>query len=321
MAEDKISLIIPMRDEEGSANALLASVFEQSRIPDEVVIADGGSTDRTPEIVRSFIDKGYPVNFIKSGDAYPGKARNIAIEASRNELIAMTDAGITVDKAWLENLYKKIKEDASVDVVYGVFEPKKDTIFKRYSSIAFVPPKRHVDGRQMRTFFLASMLLKKRVWRDIGGLPEDLRSAEDRIFMEEIKAKGYKTLFAPDALVTWDIPRGPKELFGRFFLYSYHGARAGRMKDWHIPVIRIYSVLLLMAAMGIVISPLFFYAPLLLLMARAFGLILEREEGGLWHKLDPMQFAVVFFCMLLIDAAMFSGMVKYFLINRKERCA
>jgi glycosyltransferase involved in cell wall biosynthesis len=307
---DKVSLIIPVKNEEGSIGPLLDSIFSQEMLPDEVIITDGGSSDRTTEIINEYMSKDYPIRLIANRGAYPGKARNIAIEAAKNSVIASTDAGIELDRRWLKELLNKVEDDPAVQAVFGSYEPRRDTLFKKCSSLAFVPPREKIDGRMVRTFFVASMLFKKDVWAGVGGFP-NLRSAEDRIFMEKIRDNGYKVAFAPEALATWDIPRGPKELFDRFCLYSYHGIKAGRMRDWHLPVMRIYAVLLIIMLLAFLLSPVLLFALPALFAARAFNLIMERCEGSFLKRLDPVQFSIVLFSMILIDMAMFCGAVKY----------
>jgi glycosyltransferase involved in cell wall biosynthesis len=39
--------VVPVRNEEGSLAALVESIRGQTRAPDEIVLVDGGSTDRT----------------------------------------------------------------------------------------------------------------------------------------------------------------------------------------------------------------------------------------------------------------------------------
>ena len=46
-ASTAISLVVPVREEEGSLAALVDSIRRQTRPPDEVLLVDGGSTDRT----------------------------------------------------------------------------------------------------------------------------------------------------------------------------------------------------------------------------------------------------------------------------------
>lgn len=51
----KISVVVPVRDEENSIRELLESLLAQTRPPDEIVVTDGGSKDRTRDIIREFV--------------------------------------------------------------------------------------------------------------------------------------------------------------------------------------------------------------------------------------------------------------------------
>ena len=50
--EFEVTVIVPARDEEKSLPALAAALEAQTLAPNEVVIVDGGSTDRTLEVAR-----------------------------------------------------------------------------------------------------------------------------------------------------------------------------------------------------------------------------------------------------------------------------
>jgi glycosyltransferase involved in cell wall biosynthesis len=71
----------------------LASIFDQSLLPSELVVCDDGSVDATPEIVASFArSASFPVRFIKNSSNI-GSARNFeqAIRLCRSEFIALCD--------------------------------------------------------------------------------------------------------------------------------------------------------------------------------------------------------------------------------------
>ena len=45
--EMKVSVVVPVRDEEHSIRELLDSLLRQTHPPDQIVITDGGSVDAT----------------------------------------------------------------------------------------------------------------------------------------------------------------------------------------------------------------------------------------------------------------------------------
>ena len=310
--EVKVSLIIPVKDEEDSISMLLESIKGQTYQPDEIVITNAGSKDRTVEIIESYIKKGMPIKIISVEHAYPGKARTIAIEAARNELIAMTDAGVVLDRNWLKELVRPVIEQNNVNVVYGHYEPILDSFFKKCLAIAFIAAPRNIDGKRIRAHFVASMLVKKKVWSSVGGFP-DLRAAEDRIFMERIEKAKFCIAYSPDAKVFWSIPSDFKAVFKRFSLYSMHDIIAGRMQEWHYPVIAMYLLGGIIFLLGLLFSPIWFFLLFLAMFSRATVMIFEKSaDKALSYKLDIIKIMLVAALIIWIDLAMFWGIARYF---------
>jgi glycosyltransferase involved in cell wall biosynthesis len=309
----KISLIIPVKDEGRSIAELLDSVFSQSRRPDEVVIADAGSSDDTIGIVNRYIAKGEPIRVAEVKGAYPGKARNAAIEAAASDVIAMTDGGISLDREWLKELEGAMEGNPAAAVIYGNYEPRTDTFFKECLALAFVAPPRMINGVLARTNFIASSLVRKDTWRKVGGFP-DFRAAEDRIFMERLKKGGFKEAYAPKARVTWDIPSGWKETFDRFSLYSFHDLKAGRAGDWHLPVLRMYLAAFASVLIGAFVAPVFFLLPVVGFIMRVIHKIGANRDAHIFKsRYAHLYLALTGFLVFLIDMAMFTGWIRYIL--------
>jgi len=52
MENPRISVIIPAKNSERTIGKCLKSVFNQEYVPQEVIVVDGGSTDRTRSIAN-----------------------------------------------------------------------------------------------------------------------------------------------------------------------------------------------------------------------------------------------------------------------------
>jgi len=313
----KISLVVPVKNEERSIEMLTRSIDKQSKVPDEVIFVDAGSTDRTREIIeRHKNTEPYEIRIISVGPAYPGKARNIGAKEAKYEFIAFTDGGIELDTEWLEELSSLMGKDTSIDVVYGNYIPRTDTFFKKCLALAFVPP---MGSKGIRPRFLASSLLKKSVWEKVGGFP-DFRAAEDRIFMERIEEKGFKTVRNPRSFVIWDIPDSVKKVFKRFYSYSYHDLIAKRTQDWHLPVMKMYLIALFFIFLGMAVSPFFLLFPVLGFLLRVVHKIsINKDEPYLKLEYIPLYLVTSGFLIFLIDIAMFAGWIRYILRGRSER--
>src|SRR5438132_10520848 len=100
----KITVIVPVRNEEDSISVLLDGLLKQTRAPDEIVITDGGSTDATPLIIDDYVKRGAPIRLVRARAGLPGRGRNLAAKAASCEWLAFIDAGIRPEADWLEKL-------------------------------------------------------------------------------------------------------------------------------------------------------------------------------------------------------------------------
>src|SRR5512139_3933282 len=113
-----VTLIATILNEEETLPALLDSIAAQTRPADEVIICDGGSSDRTPTILRGYADR-LPLRIIELPGANISAGRNAAIRAASNNLIAVTDAGVRLEPEWLERIIAPLEHDPSLQVVSG----------------------------------------------------------------------------------------------------------------------------------------------------------------------------------------------------------
>lgn len=310
----KISLIIPIKNEEQSLESLCSSIANQTRQPNEIILVDGGSTDRTVELAGQIILKQSNFRLIETPQASPGRGRNIGTENARCEWIAFTDAGIVLEPDWLEKLVEKAAEDEQTDIVYGNYAPVINNNFEKIAALAYVPAQ---IGDGIRGKSIASYLMRKKVWEAVGGFP-DLRAAEDLMFMEAAEKQNFKFALAPDALIRWQLRPNLSSTFRKFVLYSKHNVWAGRQWDWHYGILKQYLVLIPFVLLSVFYSWWGIAFIVLWLIARTFKRILpHRSEFGLPTLLNPLIFFGAAFLILVIDAATFIGWGQALLGKRK----
>ncbi len=99
-----LSVVIPTMNEEEYLPRLFATIKSQTRFPDEIIIADAGSTDTTKRIAEEF---GAMV--VKGG--LPGPGRNAGAAASTGEILCFLDADVVlIDDHFFENALKEFAE-------------------------------------------------------------------------------------------------------------------------------------------------------------------------------------------------------------------
>lgn len=111
-----ISVIIPTYNRAQLIVEAIDSVLAQTRIPDEIIVIDDGSTDNTREVLRRF---GALVRVIPVENRGPSAARNLGLEASTGDLIAFLDDDDTLTPESIELRAEFLEQHQSFDVVYG----------------------------------------------------------------------------------------------------------------------------------------------------------------------------------------------------------
>lgn len=316
----KVSVVVPVRDEEESIRELLDSLLAQTRPPDEIVIADGGSLDATPQIIEEYIRSGAPVRLIRADASLPGRGRNLGAAQASFEWLAFTDAGIRVGNKWLEALTAKVKQDDSIDVVYGFFQPVTDTFFTECAAISYVSPPVPYEGMLIRPRSIASALLRREAWQAVNGFPEDLRSGEDLVFMDRLEQAGYRSVFEPRAQVYWKLKPTLGSTFKRFLVYSRNNIRAGRFREWQATILMRYAVLAVLFVVAFVVEPAWVWFPiaawLLLLVARA---IVSIRRNRICYPAsflrNVLRGAMVMSLLAVLDAAAIIGCIQWLLLD------
>jgi GT2 family glycosyltransferase len=239
---ERTSLIVTVLDEAGTIDALLESIASQTHPPDEVVIVDGGSSDGTWAKLQAWNTRlpppsgpaprtGWlPLRLLQAPGAGIARGRNLAIEAASGELIAVTDAGVRLERDWLECLLAKCA--TGVDVVSGFFKPDPQTTFERAMGATVLP---NVEDIDPATFLPSSrsVLFRRTAWQAAGGYPEWLDYCEDLVFDLALQQAGCSFAFAPRA-IAWFRPRGSlRSFFRQYYLYARGDGKADLFRRRH----------------------------------------------------------------------------------------
>ena len=98
------SLIIATYNWPEALKICLNSVVEQTILPDEVVIADDGSTETTKEVIESFKDKLNIIHVWHEDNGFRlSEIRNKAIDASSSEYVIQIDGDIILEKNFIKD--------------------------------------------------------------------------------------------------------------------------------------------------------------------------------------------------------------------------
>ncbi|HZZ98435.1 MAG TPA: glycosyltransferase [Candidatus Saccharimonadia bacterium] len=247
---EKVTLIITVKNEANNISELLHSIEAQSTLPDEVVIADGGSTDTTLQILHSW-KPNFRVKILKK----PGNrsiGRNAAINAASHPLIAITDAGCVLDKSWLTELLKAFAP--TVEVVAGYYKALANTSFERAAAAYMLVMPEHINAQEFLPA-TRSMALRKKTWEKIGKFDERYTFNEDYVFAKKLKKQQVQMAFAEKAIVFWHPPTTWNAFFLQVYKFAYGDAYAGILRSKVVLIFARYLIFLLLSVVPFVFWP------------------------------------------------------------------
>jgi glycosyltransferase involved in cell wall biosynthesis len=117
-----ISVVICAYNEEEWIAATLNSLSHQRRLPDEIIVVDNVSTDKTQGIVETFIAAHPDLNIELIYEVKQGlhHAREAGWRAASSDIVAMTDADICFPGDWLEIIETNFQNDPEVQAITGI---------------------------------------------------------------------------------------------------------------------------------------------------------------------------------------------------------
>lgn len=248
----RVSVAATVFNEEGSIRLLMDSLLAQTRQPDEVVICDGGSSDRTDSILREYCGRIDGLKILSAPGANISQGRNLAIAQSTGRIVATTDAGVRLHPNWLERLVAPFEnysgpEDSMAQAVAGFFVPDVSGPFQVALGATVLP---HVSEISPGSFLPSSRSLAftRELWQRVGGYPEWLDYCEDLVFDLRIKEEERVAFtWAPQALVFFRPRSSLGSFWQQYFRYARGDGKADLWRKRH--AIRYATYLLLVPAL------------------------------------------------------------------------
>ena len=234
-----ISLIVTVLNEARSLPTLLDSIAAQTRLPDEVIVCDGGSTDNTIDLLRA--ERRFPLHVIAHAGANISQGRNLAIAEASGEVIACVDAGVRLDPKWLEKLVEPLAPSPALprsneqgrEVCAGFFLPDGHTPFEIAMGATVLPQLSDVNPA---TFLPSSrsVAFTKAAWQAVGGYPEWIDYCEDLLFDLALREKFGAFAFAPEAIAYFKPRSSLKSFFKQYYLYARGDGKANLWLKRHL---------------------------------------------------------------------------------------
>jgi len=182
--KEAIAAIMPLYNKRNYVLEAIESILRQTRLPDEIVIVDDGSTDGSGDLVKAHCRNNPRIILIRQDNQGPGAARNAAINASSAPLLTFLDA----DDKWLP---ERVEKQA------GFMEHHPSCMFSFTASIGFneqtgetwhtpliedMPVDVFIKKEyfpQRRYIATNSVMLRRKVLDKVGMFDPTLRTSQD----------------------------------------------------------------------------------------------------------------------------------------------
>mgnify|MGYP003181906320 FL=1 len=204
----EVAIVIPTLNEERFISRCLNSIIKQTYEFEkmDVMIIDGGSNDKTKDIVAKYQKSHQNIRFIENKKKIQSVAFNIGFKKSTAPYIIRLDAHAEYDSKYISLCIENLKQDEKRGNVGGRCNilPFNQSIWAQTNAIlnhsrfgiggaAF-----RVSNEAHNTDTVPFGAFPRKVIDQIGGMREDLPRGEDNEYNSRIRKAGYKIFFDPN---------------------------------------------------------------------------------------------------------------------------
>jgi glycosyltransferase involved in cell wall biosynthesis len=194
-----LSVVLPVLNAASTLGQQLEALARQAHDGEwEVVVADNGSTDGSPELAAAWQDQ-LPALRVIDTSARRGAAasRNAAARVARGDVLAFCDADDVVQPGWIDAHAAAARaHDLAAGAIFHFSDKGPVAPFRRQPSteaswvLDFMP---FADS--------ANLMVVREAFEAVGGFSEDLDRSSDVDLSWRLQLAGYKLHFEPGAVV------------------------------------------------------------------------------------------------------------------------
>ena len=302
-----ISVVIPYYNESETILTTLASIACQTHKPEEVLLIDSGSLDKTSMLIDQWIKNNGMTNYknIYSGMMSPSTSINRGIKASNGKFIAYVDCGLEIPSNWLMSNYKLIAEDGNHMVSNLIHTAGENIIDQSFIAQTY--------GFENKTICLPGSLIHKDIFLSIGYFIESVRAGYDIDFINKIEKSSIKRLINKEVCLKYFNFNYCQSYFSGFkkvYTYSLSGwTTEGDFKP------AIYIGMFILCLYIIYIEYYYLLGFYILLRAAIIPLIKSNYQATM---LMPHRILFNFIAGILIELSRIIAYMNIFVIIRKK---
>ena len=231
---ERITAYIPAYNVSEHLARAIEGVLAQTQPFDEILVIDDGSRDDSAQIASRYPQLRLIQHPVNRGLA---AARNTAIRAARNDLVASVDADVIPDPGWIAALAPHF-EDSKIAGAGGIlFEGVQTTLADRWRRARMGQQWGPTVVRNPLVLYGSNTVYRKSAVMEVGGYDETLRSAGDDTDLDmRLRAKGYDLIYDPAGRATHmrhDDLRSIMDMYWRWWKFGNNSYRDGvTLRSW-----------------------------------------------------------------------------------------
>ncbi len=227
-----VTIAIPCWNEEAYIERSVRDALRQDYPAEklEVIVADGGSTDRTRDILDALTAEDDRIRWISNPDRIQACGMNEIIRAGRGEVVVRLDAHAEYAPDYVRRCVE-VLERTGADNVGGAQRAKASTSFQQ-SLCAVLSSKLGMGGSAYRSAeregFVDTVFngaFRRRVFERVGLYDPRAITNEDAELNQRILQAGGKIYLSPDIVAHYYPRNSHRELARQYYRYGQGRAR------------------------------------------------------------------------------------------------
>lgn len=207
-----VSIVIRALNEASHIGRLLASLAAQTRLADEVVLVDSGSTDRTVEIAEQFDCR---IIHMPPGEFTFGRSLNWGCDAAKGDILVFVSAHVyPLEPTWLSQLLEPF-QDPKVGLSYGGQTGDHRSNFAEIRLLDRWFPSESVTAQDDPFCNNANCAIRRSLWQ-VHPYDEELPGLEDLAFARSILASGHTISYVAGARIAHVHEEGFRQTLNRY---------------------------------------------------------------------------------------------------------
>lgn len=224
----KVSVYVPAYNAAEFLGPCIEALLGQTLPAKEILVIDDGSQDASTEIATRYPGVTLIRHPLNKGLA---AARNTAMRAARNELVASIDADCVAAPSWLEELTRHLTDPGIVGVGGKLIEGIQRSTADRWRAVHMPQHWGDTHIRGPRFLFGCNNLFRKSAVLAVGGYEERMRTnGEDTDLCARLREKNWEFLYVPSAQVTHlrhDTTRSILDTYWRWWRFGVNAYAQG----------------------------------------------------------------------------------------------